>query len=223
MRIALASTLAVLFLAWFTVGCEPAGEDVYTRLIKQEQLTRHCEQENAVLQQDLARQQQQIETLQALGDKRLQQLYFVESIQLGRHTGGWDLDDKPGQDGIKVFLVPHDQYGSAIKAAGAATVQLYDLAAEPDKTLIAEFDWPVDELPDSWASGFMSYHYTLDCLWGDNPPANDIITVRVVFVDYLTGNTFQAQKVCKIDLTVPPDKPDAPDVPDAPDESTAAQ
>ncbi len=200
MKTTLAWALAASLLAGLTVGCDLAATDLHGDLIAEQENARKLKQANDRLAQQLARQDEQVETLLALGDKRLEQLYFTDRIQLGRHTGGWDLDGQPGQDGIKIFLSPHDQYGSAIKAAGAATVQLYDLASPPDQNLIAEFDWPVEELPEAWASGFMSYHYTLNCSWGDNPPANDVVTVRVVFVDYLTGKTFHAQKVCKIDL-----------------------
>jgi len=204
MKTTLALVLTAVMLAGLIVGCDQVPSDVYSQLITEQKRGRHLEQDNEALGQQLLREERQMETLLALGEKRLQQLYFVDSIKLGRYSGGWDFDGDGKPDGIKVFLTPHDQYGTAIKATGAATVQLYDLAAEPDENLIAEFNWTVEEMPKEWASGFMSYHYTLDCPWGSNPPANDVVTVRVVFVDYLTGKTFSAQKVCEIDLVGEP-------------------
>jgi len=200
MKSSLALALTAVMLAGLIVGCDQVPSDVYSQLITEQKRGCQLEQDNEVLVQQLLRQERQMETLLALGEKRLEQLYFVDGIRLGRYSGGWDLDGDGKQDGIKVFLSPHDQYGTAIKAAGSATVQLYDLAAEPNENLIAEFNWTVEELPDAWASGFMSYHYTLNCPWGDSPPGNDVVTVRVVFVDYLTGKTFCAQKACEIDL-----------------------
>lgn len=207
MKTVLALALVAAMPAGLVVGCNPAATDVHRRLIEQQQRVHHLEEENTRLRQDIDRQQEQIETLMELDDRQLELLYFVDRIELGRHTGGWDLDGQNGQDGIKVFLTPHDQHGSALKAAGAATVQLYDLAAEPGENLIAEFHWTVEQLREQWVSGFMSYHYALNCPWGDNPPAHDIVTVRVTFVDYLTGKTFHAQKTCQIDLTAEPDQP----------------
>jgi len=200
MKTTVASALAAVLMAGLIVGCDTAVTDVHAQLIAEQDKTRQLEQDNSQLRQKLARQDKQVETLLALGDKRLDYLFYVDSIELGRYSGGWDLDGENGQDGVKVFLVPHDQYGSAVKASGAATVQLYDLAAEEGETLIGEFHWPVEKLHETWSSGFMSYHFTLDCPWGNNPPTNKNLTVRVVFVDYLTGKTFQAQKVCEIDL-----------------------
>jgi len=204
MKTSLALALTAVMLAGLIVGCDQIPPDVHSQLITEQKRVRRLEKDNEALGQQLLRQERQMETLLSLGEKRLEQLYFVDSIKLGRYSGGWDLDGDGKQDGVKVFLSPRDQYGTAIKAAGAATVQLYDLAAEPNESLIAEFNWTVEELPGAWASGFMSYHYTFNCPWGDNPPANDIVTVRVVFVDYLTGKTFSAQKACEIDLVGEP-------------------
>ena len=204
MKTSLALALTAVMLAGLIVGCDQVPSDVHSQLITEQKRVRQLEQDNEALGQQLLRQERQMETLLALGEKRLEQLYFVDSIRLGRYSGGWDLDGDGKPDGIKVFLTPHDQYGTAIKAAGSATVQLYDLAAKPDENLIAEFNWTVEELPKAWASGFMSYHYTLNCPWGEERPANDVVTVRVVFVDYLTGKTFCAQKACEIDLAGEP-------------------
>lgn len=200
MKTSLALALTAVMLAGLIVGCDQVPSDVHSQLITEQKRVRQLEQDNEALVQEHLRQERQMETLLVLGEKRLERLYFVDSIKIGRYSGGWDLDGDGKQDGVKVFLSPHDQYGTVIKAAGAATVQLYDLAAKPDENLIAEFNWTVEELPKMWASGFMSYHYTLNCPWGEAPPANDIVTVRVVFVDYLTGKTFYAQKACEIDL-----------------------
>jgi hypothetical protein len=80
------------------------------------------------------------------------------------------------------------------------TIQLYDLAQPPDKTLIGEYKWTIEQVVKAFSSGFMAYHYTFTCPWRNGPPAHDQITVRVAFVDYLTGKTLLVQKHCKIDL-----------------------
>ena len=69
-----------------------------------------------------------------LHPKRLEKLFHVKSINLGRHTGGTDMDGKPGDDGIKVFLLPTDAEGSVIKVAGSVTIQLFDLATDPGES-----------------------------------------------------------------------------------------
>jgi len=156
---------------------------------------------NEALQSELAAQRKQIDTLQALGgQKRLDLLFRVERIAMGRHTGGIDTDDKGGQDGIKVFLLPIDADGSVIKAAGDVKIQLFDLAADPAQNLVGEYRWTVEQLSKQWSSGFMAYHFSFECPWPDGPPQHDEITVRVEFTDYLTGKTFTAQELCKVKL-----------------------
>ncbi len=159
---------------------------------------------NAQLHETIRRQNEQIVTLQALGDKRLDKLFHVSSIEIGRHSGGVNTDGRVGDDVVKVYLQPIDQFGHVIKAAGEATVQLFDLAEPPPQNLIGEYHWPVDELGKQWAGGFVgSSQFTLTCPWPAGPPAHDQITIRAVFVDYLTGRTFTAQKVVKISLAAP--------------------
>ena len=146
-------------------------------------------------------QDKQIATLRKLGPDRLGKLFVVDRIKLGRYTGGIDTDKKPGQDAIKVIVKPYDRAGSIIKAAGEIKIQLFDLGAPKAERLIAEFIYPVEKIGKHWSSGFMSYHYSFDCLW-PSPPKNPDITVRAEFTDYLTGKTFSDQKLIKI--TLPP-------------------
>ena len=190
-------------------GCDGAAQN-QSRLdlaAARDQATR-LEQANLSLRAQVASQQQQIQTLQALGGPdRLKKLFQVQRIQLGRHSGGVDLDGIAGDDGIRVYLRPIDQAGSVIKAAGAVKVQLFDLAAEEGETLVGQRTWTVDQLASEWAGGFLSYHFSLTCPWAaaatKSLPAHKQITVRVEFIDYLTGKTFSAQKLCTITPLAP--------------------
>ncbi|MFW6133396.1 MAG: hypothetical protein ACOC8F_05820 [Planctomycetota bacterium] len=154
---------------------------------------------NRGLQQDLVAKRKRIDTLMGLGDKRLEKLFHVADIKLGRYTGGVDTDGEPGHDAIKVYLRPMDADGSTIKAAGEVTIRLYDLAMPESEELLAVYTWPVEKLSQQWSSGFMTYHFSFVCPWKTRP-RHDEITVRVEFVDYLTGEHFTAQKLCKVDL-----------------------
>ena len=116
-----------------TGGCEQPA-----RLPSAAQQTKELAQlrrENSQLQAEIEAKDRQIETLQQLGDKRIDALPRVERIELGSHTGGIDTDGKPGHDAIKVFLKPIDADGSVIKAPGAVTVRLFDLSADENENL----------------------------------------------------------------------------------------
>jgi hypothetical protein len=159
-----------------------------------------AKQAAADAQTELAQKQKQIDTLLGIEPDRLKKLYYPVKITLGQYTGGADLDGQPGHDGVKVYLSPIDQRGDTIKTAGTVRIQLYDLAARPDQTLIGQFDFNVDEVSKAFASGFMAYHFTFTCPWKPAPPKNAEITIRAEFTDYLTGKKLSAQKVCKIEL-----------------------
>ena len=189
-------------------GCR--GMDLFQQAGKIEQLRKDLESARAEAKtarqaaseakSELARKQKRIDTLVSLGPDRLKKLYYTTSIKLGQYTGGADLDGQAGDDGIKVFLRPIDTNGDTIKAAGSVTVQLYDLARAADKTLIGEYKWSIDEVAKAFSGGFLTYHFSFTCPWKSGPPKHDEITVRVEFIDYLTGKTLSVQKVCKVDL-----------------------
>src|SRR5438105_3260874 len=56
--------------------------------------------------------------VQVLPTGRTERLFTVHGLKLGRLTGGADLDPaKPGDDGIKIYIVPIDDDGDSLKAA----------------------------------------------------------------------------------------------------------
>ncbi len=171
----------------------PGDEKLLSRI-------RKLEQEKDGLQMVIVDQQKQIRGLQALGEgKRLEKIFHVSKISIGRHTGGVDTDGQPGHDAIKVFLRPIDKDGSTMKAAGDVKIQIYDLALPEDETLVGEYKWPVDKMSKHWSGGFMTYYFSFVCPWKKtSPPKHKKLTVRVEFVDYLTGKMFVAQEVCEV-------------------------
>ena len=200
---------AVLWAFWACPGCAPVvPADKYDQLQRQWLDSQHAQsdiqRDNDQLRKDKAELSDQVETLRRLGPERLEKLFHVASIELGRHSGGVDLDGRPGHDAIKVYLDPLDRQGSVIKAAGEVTIRLFDLAAPAEKNLIGEYAWTGQELGKQWSGGFGVYHFSFVCPWKARPPVHDEITVRVEFVDYLTGRRFTAQQACKV-LLPPPD------------------
>lgn len=195
--------LAGLFAAGCTYGNKQLDQARAELRQAREQNAKLTQQLEA-LQQTVADGQKQIQTLQGLGQKRMDLLFHVTGIKLGRYTAGVDVDGKAGDDGIRVYLRPVDRDGHAIKAAGAVTVELFDLAAKPDENLLARYDFSVEEIASYWSAGFMTYHYRFECPWKSHPPANPEVTVRAAFTDYFTGKSFTAQKVCKVKLPGPP-------------------
>lgn len=183
-------------------GCaEPSRvSELEDQLVHRDRRIAELREELAAREAELAAKQDQITRLQDLGDKRLDRVFHVDRVEIGRYTGGYKGDADSGHAGVRVYLRPIDRHGSVLKAAGDVTVQLFDLAEPPEASLITECRYPADEISRYWTSGFVTYHYVFECPWPQGPPKRREITVRVQFLDYLTGEQFSAQRVVTVDL-----------------------
>ena len=193
--------IPVVLPALLLSGCAP--EESNGLAMKEQKVlsqVRKLERDKEGLQTVIIDQQKQIRNLQALGQaRRLERIFHVSRIELGRYTGGVDTDGLAGHDAVKVFLRPIDQDGSTLKAAGDVKIQIYDLALPEKHNLIGQYNWPVDKISKHWSGGFMTYHFSFVCPWKkSSPPKHEKLTVRVEFLDYLTGRTFTAQKLCQV-------------------------
>ena len=188
-------------------GCDPATspQTLATQLAEARKQTADLYKQVKALEQDVSARDEHIARLQGLGDKRMDLLFIVADIKLGR-TSGVNLDKTPGDDGVRVYLKPIDRNGHTLKAAGAVTIQLFDLSEGAAKNLLERHDFPVEQAAEHWSS-FLASHYRFDCPWTAGPPKAKELTVRVTFTDYLTGKTFTAQKVITIDLPTPATQP----------------
>lgn len=149
-------------------------------------------------------------TLPLLPQDRLARLFTVYGLQFGRLTGGADLDPKQaGDEGLKVYVVPLDETGQPLKAAGSFTVEAFDLA-DPRAPLIGKWIFPVEQARQNWYGLASLYTYVLTCPWQQKIPTHVELTVKVRFVDELTGRVFEAERVAKITpSTVPATAPAA--------------
>jgi outer membrane murein-binding lipoprotein Lpp len=138
-------------------------------------------------------------TVPSLPNERLDTLFTAHGLRFGRLTGGADLDPKqPGEEGLKIYVVPTDGQGQPLKAAGSFVVEAFDLA-RGDNARIARWEFPLDQAAKNWFGQAMLYTYVLPAPWPQQQrPANPDVTVRVTFTDALTGRTFTDQKVVKV-------------------------
>jgi hypothetical protein len=138
-------------------------------------------------------------TVPTLSGEQLDHLFTVYGIQLGKLTGGADLDPQSsGDEGLKIYAAPIDQDGQPLKAAGAFTVEAFDLSDNGKK--IGEWKFPVSDARKLWYGHAMLYTYVLTCPW-QTIPSHESLTIKTTFIDELTGRIFEVQKPVKIALS----------------------
>lgn len=131
-------------------------------------------------------------TLPTLPQERLQRLFTAHALQIGRLSGPADFDPAaPGDDGVKVYVVPVDEQNQPVKMSGAFTVELFDLSADAPR--LGRWDFDVDAARGRWFGRAMLYEYVLECPW-QRPAPSGPMTLRVTFVDELTRRVLTAQR-----------------------------
>lgn len=184
---------AGLSLALFTSGCR-SGRHERNELLEAELRTRERELAEAQAELNSVRGLQQMQSYgQSIPGGSSSGL---RDITLGLGTGGFDADGRPGDEGLQVILVPKDADGSAIKAAGTATISAFDLAKDGSKRPIGLWELTPDQLRAYWQKGLLSSGYKLSLQW-HTPPHHDKVRV-VVRLQTLDGKSFETDK----DVTV---------------------
>jgi hypothetical protein len=138
-------------------------------------------------------------TVPFLPNDRIGKLFTAHGLRLGKLTGGWDRDrNSPGDEGLQIFVVPTDQQGDEIKAAGTFVVDAFNLARSGE-TRLGHWEISVDDASKKWLGNALQYGFIFELPWQTVPSGSEV-TVRVTFTDELTGRTFTAQRAVKIDL-----------------------
>jgi hypothetical protein len=148
--------------------------------------------------------QSNVPLVPTLPEDRLAKLFTTHGLRLGRLTAGADLDPNiPGDEGLRIYVVPTDNSGEPIKAAGSFVVEAFDLS-EPGDNRVGKWEFPVEQAQKNWFGHLTQYTYVLSCPWQSVPPKHADVTVKVTFADELTGRRFDAEKVIKVSLPPAP-------------------
>ena len=195
------AAFAGVCLAISLAGCaSPSAANNKLRVENQalREQVEHLKQEHDADVASLRAMESKVGTVATLPRERLDKLFTVYGIKLGKLTGGDDWDaDKPGDDGIKVAVTPLDQQGDKLKAAGSFAIDLFDLES-PTEPHIGHWTFDAIQSRQNWY-GALLYSYVFKCPWQKTPLHNEL-TVRVTFSDELTGRQYNEQQVCKVNL-----------------------
>jgi len=141
-------------------------------------------------------------TMPILPQDQLDQLFTTAGLEFGILTGGYH--PTPAQSGdtmLKLYVVPIDQQGDRLKAAGSFHVELFDLALKSDNRL-GTWDFDLPTAKSDWNDGGLLEEYVLDCPW-QTVPLHAKLLARVTFTDALTHRVFTVDKEVTVD---PPQK-----------------
>jgi hypothetical protein len=152
----------------------------------------------AALEADIKSRENQVAELQGTQKLRRERLIAVHKVELGAFTRGRNFDDKPGDDGFKVYLNLVDAEGDRVKQAGWVRVEAFDLDAGGKRLGLWDFD--LDQSSKSWFSSLGNYGYVFECRWQGGAPARSPVTVRVRFTDLFSGRTFEVQSAVEFEF-----------------------
>ena len=200
--------LVMLFLLGAT-GCVDESatiRDLQQQVDALKQDVDRCTQELADRDAVIAAQRRRISRNPTLEHINLNDLFVVDRIEIVSRTGGDNYDEQPGDDGVTVYVRPVDKYGDLIKAAGEFTIQLVDLTdvGNPHEIGTYVFD-DRETLEKSWYSGMLTNHYTFKCPFSPQAQRSRAreLTVRVTFLDWLTGRMFSDSTTVEIERIDP--------------------
>ena len=127
------------------------------------------------------------------------QVTAIKQINLGRMTGGYDVDHCPGDEAVQVVLEPKDCDGHTIKSPGSLKVGVLEVTHEGIKKPLSCWDVTPEQLRRTWKSGLMGNAYYIVLPWTNWPTTEKLRVVAQLTTE--DGRTFEADKDIKIHLT----------------------
>jgi outer membrane murein-binding lipoprotein Lpp len=141
----------------------------------------------------------QIQALRNFGENfKPEDIYNLQKINITRYTNLYDNDDDGKKETLLVYIQPMDEYGDVVKATGLVEVQLWDLDRKEGQSLLGQWRVSPAELKKLWFATLITVNYRLSFNIAALVEKFDhSLTVKVKFTDYLSGKTFEEQKVIK--------------------------
>jgi hypothetical protein len=125
--------------------------------------------------------------------------YPVQTLVLGRQTGGRSNDICPGDDALQVQVEPRDPEGQAIKAPGQLLIQAEEITKEGIKRPLSSWMIPPEQLRRSWKNGLLTTGYVLNLPWKVWPSTEKLrVSAQFQLPD---GRVFAADRDVTVRLT----------------------
>ncbi len=121
-----------------------------------------------------------------------------------RITGGYAADDKPGDDGVTVFVEPRAADGKPVERPGQITIVVLDPAIDGPKSRIARWDFVETDVASRWRATPDGKGWRFDLHWPSGPPTHNALTVHTRYTTPSGGKLdAQAQIAIQLASTAP--------------------
>jgi len=194
----------MVYILTGVLGCDGGGGKGLSLSRQNQELTAQKADLQSKLSQTEAeneRLKKQNELLGRLGDKRAEAIYHLKSVGIGRFTNLYDENKDGIREKLIVYVQPIDEVGDAVKAAGAAEVQLWNLNKEGSNALVSQWRVEPNEMKKLWLETMLlvGYRMSFDIPGLIEKIGKDMsgLTVKITFTDYLSGKAFTEQKAIK--------------------------
>ena len=107
----------------------------------------------------------------------------VASVKLlADPTGGVDLDDKPGDDGVTVAFHLRDERGRLVRLPGPVSVVVLDLAQKGPAARVARWDLDAEQVARLLPDGPSEEGLVLHMAWPSEPPKREQLQLHIRYV-----------------------------------------
>ncbi|RCS52634.1 hypothetical protein DTL42_07285 [Bremerella cremea] len=114
-------------------------------------------------------------------------------------TGGYNVDTKPGDDGVMVVIEPQNADGQYVDVAGPVSVVLLDPTYSGKEAFVDRWDFDATYSADHLQCTLLGKGVHLKIPWTEGPPEHENLQLHVRFTTE-DGEVLQEKKDIKIDL-----------------------
>ena len=146
-----------------------------------------------------------------LPQERLEQLFTVGKVVLKNGTDLYDSKRDGTLDSFRVYVQTQTADNVILPASGTLTIDAFDLDLPGPTQRLGSWTFSPADLKILWYSQFGLDHFALNCPLA-SLPVHTQITFKVHFIDALTNQALETQKLITVHLpttatTVPASKP----------------
>lgn len=149
------------------------------------------------LQTQITGLQDQVSNLQKLPADVIQFMDLPVGLKIDTGSGLLDRDGKPGYEAVRLVVVPTDSLGYPVRLPGTFTAEAFDLLSKPQPRKLGQVEIPIGKVGDLWYETYFGRYYSFEVPLTEAPSGKEI-TVRVVFVNALNGQSLEAQAVLPV-------------------------